>query len=87
MRKNLTKKGRLQKILKNSLRMKKRFNWSRETGAGFIQADIIDVDVDDSNILYLTLYDAQAPHHLVCTVQDLNLRETEELLNWVKGNL
>lgn len=87
---NMSRKGLLMKILKNSIKTKRKAKWSREAGAGFIKEDIRNIEVAESNRL-------QNKHTLTftfgwnqkqrLTASELNLRETEEALRWVEENL
>lgn len=81
---NLT---RLINITKNSLAIKKEAGWARDVGAGFVREDIENA----------TLFYGNHGEHLVVfqftwgkqtvPMEELNLRETEELLDWASMEL
>lgn len=75
------RKNRLLKMLRMSKKMKEKKGWSRESGAGFIEDDIKFVSMSGKLIKIEFSWGNQD-----FKVNDLNLRETEELLKWVEKN-
>jgi hypothetical protein len=65
--------------LNMSKRAKEKAGWTRNIGAGFIKADINDVELnDDGTITIIFFYRAQT-----FKVHELNLRETDEVIRFV----
>lgn len=59
---------------------KEKAGWTRNIGAGFIRADIQDVELnDDGSISIIFLFGAP----LRVKVHELNLRETDEVIRFV----
>jgi len=75
---------RLQKILSSSMSIKKKAGWSRDVGAGFIKNDIKSVVLYPDNSFKIVF---KWDHEQKFKAGDLNLRETEELLKWVKERI
>lgn len=69
--------SRLIKALRNSRTLKIKNKWSREVGAGFIEADITDIIYRKDGIRFTFTWGSQT-----IPIGDLNLRETEEALKW-----
>ena len=69
----------LLKKLKTSKTMKIKNNWTRESGAGFIKEDIQGLALHENKILFSFSWGSQ-----LIPVQELNLRETEEAIEWLE---
>jgi len=76
-----SEKTRLLKILRMSIRQKKKKGWSENIGVGFIADDLKEVKLDDDK--NITLISEGFKQTL--KVSDLNLRETKELLKFVEN--
>jgi len=66
--------------LRNSKALKEKAGWSRNVGAGFIKEDITDIHVNpDKTITIIT-----PAMKWTVKIGDLNLRETEEAIEWLE---
>lgn len=73
-------KTRMLRMLRNSKTLKEKHGWARETGAGFIADDIMDVQILDKGHLYFRF----PCHRQAMRIRDLNLRETEEAIKYLE---
>lgn len=83
---NKSDKRKLLKLLEGSKQKKIAKGWSREAGAGFIKEDVKEVQFNPSS-KRITLYLYDEPpygHRQTFMESDLNLRETEELISYLK---
>lgn len=69
----------LLKKLRMSRAMKIKSGWSRESGAGFIKEDIKGLAFVEDKILFNFSWGNQE-----IEIKELNLRETEESINWLE---
>lgn len=69
----------LLKKLRMSRDMKIKLGWSRESGAGFIKDDIQGLAFVEGKILFNFSWGNQE-----IEIKELNLRETEESINWLE---
>jgi hypothetical protein len=74
-------KRRMMKMLRVSLRKKEHEGWPRETGAGFIKADVRSMRPVGNNAIRFYLFDKPPyGHDQTIPVDELNRRETEEAI-------
>lgn len=77
--------------IKASIEQKEKLEWSREVSSGFVQADIIEIVnyKEFSGTFYIHFNFDHTQLFSFEPLEDeptmLNLRETEELLKWAKG--
>jgi len=80
-----SEKAKLLKRVRMSGVAKLKNGWSREVGAGFIKDDLKMVYVTPSNRLGLRFqWNQSHENDFITELKDLNLRETEELLVFLK---
>lgn len=72
---------KLLRILRASLAVKRKSGWSREVSAGFIKEDIGAVSLEEK---YISIMNTEGDYYCV-KVNQLNLRETEELIKFLEG--
>jgi hypothetical protein len=71
------------KVLKMSRTAKIKAGWSREIGAGFINDDIEAVAIKEGKFQTIFIIKFSWGSQSELSVNELNLRETEELIKWV----
>lgn len=71
---------RTLKLLRMSLAMKKKKNWSRETSPGFIAEDIQSIKGFGRKVIEITT----PASRISVTAPELNLRETEECIKFLE---
>jgi len=76
-----SEKTRLLRILRASRAEKIRQGWSRASGAGFIFEDIESVKLNEDKTITIKF---GWGHVQDFKAGDLNLRETEELIEWLE---
>jgi hypothetical protein len=69
----------LIKAIKQSLSVKKKAGWSRDTGPGFICEDILSVRLEGKNIQITT-----SAFKMSTPSSEFNLRETKEILKFLE---
>jgi hypothetical protein len=70
-------------MLRNSKTLKIKHNWSRDTSAEFIKDDIKEAHLNNDKTITLSF---NWPHTQTFNTKDFNLRETEELINYLEEN-
>jgi len=73
--------SKMLRMLRNSKSLKEKYGWSRDVGAGFVEADLTDATLLTENRI---LIEFPGWNQKVKT-GDLNLRETEELILFIEG--
>ena len=73
--------SKMLRMLRNSKTLKIKNGWSRNVGAGFVDADLTDATLLTENRI---LIEFPGWNQKVKT-GDLNLRETEELIKFLEG--
>jgi hypothetical protein len=72
---------KMLRMLRNSRALKIKHGWSREMGAGFIKDDIKSMKLNADNTITITFH---FDHIQTFKTSDLNLRETEEAIKYLK---
>jgi len=72
--------SKMLRMLRNSRTLKIKHGWNREIGAGFIKEDIKEAELLPANTIKIAFY---FDHVQTFKTNDLNLRETEELIKWL----
>jgi len=79
------KKPKILKRIEMSIRFKEKNGWKRSVGAGFIKDDIFNITVHKNGKITLQLWDKNPKfaHKQTFELKDFNLRETEEVRDYL----